>query len=532
MSFLSSNRTVLILGDEGLQVYSVGRLGAQRVEFLPWGDDNFLEALNLAIIKKCKRKPVVIINDMVEQHYRKERVPKVAIMDRANVLKRRLSVAFPNYKIFAALKLEESKFRSTADGKGLPYLFAAVPSSENLSKVMRAVQSSSVTIIGFYLLPVEASTMVKALSAKVRGKKSDKRKAVWNIFMGQHLNGGVRQIVTRDDDLALTRMSPIVDTDVEPELWAKEMSSELTATMSYLTRFGYSEGDGLNVFVIANEEAHQSVEEHIGINCDLHILTSHEAAGILGVNIGRQNDDRYADPVHAAYLGKKNKFRLPMQFAAIDSVVKTRRIASLVALGLLAGCGYFGYEAFNNWAKSQEAKENFRVSEERKKSLQQDYELELAKKKEIGFDFIMVSNSVRVFNDIEMQKTQPLSLLKKIGQSLGADLHLDKLDVSSKEIKQKKKNPYQQEEPEIKNILEAVMSLSFSSEVDPSVGVKKINDLKNRLDKALPNYEVNIVKQVAGLSHTGNFVGESGSDGKGEKNQDYTAEILVREVVQ
>ena len=535
MAFLSSSRAVLIFGDEGLQIYNVGRLGARFVEFLAWNQDDFEGSLRHLLVKKCKRKSVLIINDMVEQHYRKERVPKVAIMDRANVLKRRLNMAFPNYKVRAALKLDDKKSGLPQDVKGGAYLFAAIPSVDGLNKTIRVIQAASISIVGLYLLPIEASAMVKALSSKA-SVKGARTKAAWTIFMGQHQSGGVRQIVTRSGELALTRMSPIVDTDVEPELWAKEMAAELTATMSYLTRFGYQENDGLNIIVIGNENVSEHLHTAINVECNLQVLTSQQAGKILGVNVGQQNDSRYADPLHAAYLGQKSKFRLPMQVAAIESRAKPRRIASLVAFGLLCACGYVGYQAFTSWSKSQEVAGEYRVSAERQKSVKQDFDLEVAKKKEVGFDFVLVSNSVEIFNDLESQKIEPLPFLKEVGQSLEVDLHLDKINVKSKKIKTKKTNadPYNNVVPGSEaeeTVIEAVLALSIDGSIDPDVGVRKINTLQERLQQRLPEYEVEIIKQIADLSYTGSFVGESGDGyaGQDEKEpEDYKAEIIIK----
>lgn len=534
MSFLSSSRCVLILGDEGLQIFNVGRFGARLVDFVPWDTVEFETTVSDLIVNRCKRKPIVILNDMVEQHYRKERVPNVGVMDRANVLKRRLSVAFPNYKIRAALKLDDKKSNLPKDGKGTAYLFAAISASESFSKTMRAIHLSSAQIVGFYLLPIEASEMVKAISAKI--SRNSKTKAAWTIFMGQHQNGGVRQIVTRDGELALTRMTPIVDTDVEPELWAKEISAELNATMSYLSRFGYKETDGLNVVIIGNENTEEPLTSIIEIECNLQVLTSQQAGQLLGVNVGQQSDLRYADPLHAAYLGQKRKFRLPVQVGAIDRIVKPKRIASFVILGLLAVCAYSGYEAFSVWAKSMKAEEELRVTEERKKSVKHEYDLEVAKKKAIGFDFVLVSNSVELFDAAGVKKIKPLLALKEIGQSLGADLHLDKLDV--KAVKQKKPlgqrlTQYSQDnshkDAEEKTIMEIVMTLSFDSELAPDIGVRKVNELKDNIQRRLPNYNVEIVKQVANLTYTGNFVGEAGTaSSDDEEPEDYEAEIIVR----
>jgi len=531
VSLFSSSRSVLILADEGLQIYDVVRSRTRLVDFVPWDTVEFETSVKDVLVRKCKRKPVVILNDMVEQHYRKERVPKVGIMDNANVLKRRLGVAFPNYKIRAALKLDEKN--ASLEGRGRPYLFAAIPSSETFLKVMRAVSLSSATVVGLYLLPVEAASMVKELASKLsKGRKS---KASWTIFMGQHHNGSVRQIVTRNNDLALTRMSPVVDTDVEPELWAKEMSTELEATMSYLSRFGYKESDGLNVIVIANERAEEDLKRLIQIECNLHVLNVQQAGRLIGTNTGIQNDLRYADALHVAYLGRKSKFRLPMQSATIENVTRPRKVASLVVLGLLAGCAYFGYQAFTSWSKTVKIGDEIRVTEERKRSVKQEYDLELAKKKEIGFDFLLVSNSVDLFDDFEKQKIKPLPVISEIGQSLGADLRLDRLDIEAIQPKEKSKfDLYADNQEEGKKEdktakIKAVMILSFDSSVDPDVGVRKVNNLQQSLQLRLPNYDVNVVKQVADLSYTGNFIGETGDANLSDSGdpQNYEAEIVV-----
>ena len=91
--------------------------------------------------------------------------------------------------------------------------------------------------------------------------KESKEKASWTIFMGQQSSGSLRQIVTRNGELALTRMTPIVDTDIEPALWAREVTEELDSTMSYLARFGYKKEDGLDIIIVSNGSTHQALQQ-------------------------------------------------------------------------------------------------------------------------------------------------------------------------------------------------------------------------------------------------------------------------------
>lgn len=530
MAFLSPSRSVLILGDEGLQIYKVGRLGAKYIDSIPWETDEFEQTVSALIIKKCNRLPVVILNDMVEQHYRKELVPKVSVLDKANVIRRRLSIAFPNYRIRAALKLKDKK--GAGEGSGNAYLFAAIPASDQFNKALEAVRRSMAPIVGLYLLPVESAALVREMTAKVN--RGQRYRPAWTIFVGQHGNGGLRQIVIRNGELALTRMTPIVDTDVEPDLWAKEVSSELNATMSYLARFGYKESDGLQIIVIANESSQASLESHVDIECDMKVMNAREAGAVVGANVGRQEDYRYADPLHAAYLGTKNRFALPMESMAILALTKPRRVASFALLGLLLGCAYFGITSFQGWKKAVEIEDQLMVAKQQSSALRQEYDREIAKKKEMGFDFVLVNNSIQIYNELNEAKAKPLPVIKEIGRSLGTDLHLDELVLKLEQVNAEVDIDDPDYDPtdslRIDTYLDMVMTLSFPNTINPDVGVQKVNKLSERLTNGLPNFDVDIIKQVADLSYTGNFVGEAGeSSGEdGETPDDYDAEIRIR----
>lgn len=529
MSLFSSSKCILIMSDDGLQIYSVGAFGVTYIDSVPWDLDRFVFSVSQSIIKEAKRQPTIILNDMVEQHYRKERIPNVSFLDQKNVIQRRLSIAFPNHKISAALKLKNRTFEDKGR-KGSPYLFASIPSSSAYQLTMQAVEMSGAPVEGLYLLPVEASVVVKNLSAKL--SKKDRQKTTWTVFAGQHHNGGLRQIVTRDGELALTRMTPIVDTDIEPDLWAKEVAGELAATMSYLARFGYKEADGLRIIVIANQAAAKTLEALNRNNNELNIMTSAKAASLLGVRVGKQADGRYADPLHLAYLKKLSKFQLPMKSAAVTRLSMPRKVASLILLGLLVVCAYLGYSSFQSFKESATISDKLVVAKQQKETLQQEYERELQIKKEMGFDFALVDGSLKAFDEMQKQKIKPLPIMREIGRSLGADIHLDRLSVKlDQEVKQNKDDySNSSDENEINYFVDMVLGFSFPNTINPDLGVERVNNLKDRLVQNLPSsYSVTISRQVADLSYTGNFVGGAQET---EKEQDYIAELMIRGPVQ
>src|SRR5262245_61593551 len=127
LALFAPSRTVVLIADEALYIYSTGFRGSRLIESVPWDTENFEQSVATTLSKDCGGKPVLILNDMVEQHYRKERVPKVSALDKANVLQRKLNVAFPGYPVKAALLLKEKIPKSEKNIAAAIYIFSAIP---------------------------------------------------------------------------------------------------------------------------------------------------------------------------------------------------------------------------------------------------------------------------------------------------------------------------------------------------------------------------------------------------------------------
>lgn len=535
---LNSSKCVLLLSDEGLNIYTVTSGRASFVDGIPWETDDFEESVAGIMRKKCKGKPVILFNDMVEQHYRKERVPKVSPFDKANVIKRRLSASFPSYPLRAAMKLKERVTAKSKEGAGLNgdlYLFTAVPLSDNIRKTLNAMKKCQATIAGFTLLPLESSSMVHMLSKKL--VKVNERPATWTVFVGQHHNGGLRQVVTRNGELALTRMTPIAESDIDQELWSNDVAAEIKGTMSYLSRFGYDPRDGLDIIVVSNNSTADRLASKIDVDCNLNILTAAEVGNLLGLKIGAQNEQRYADPLHVAWVGKKSKLTLPMKSNLLDQITQPAQIAMLLAVGLIVACGYLGYLTFNSAATWSDTRKDLQLMENTLAETKVEHEEEVKRKAAIGINFLLIEASTQIFRDLELGAMKPLYVLKTIGTSLGADLHIKSLDiqpvVTTPPPNADGSIPEPVPEPTIGDVgtpkeYNIVIKITFPGELEPELGVKKINELEQRLKANLPDHRVNIIKQVADLSYTGNFVGEATSRGQqaGIK-EDYEAQIMI-----
>lgn len=539
LALMSPNRTVLLIGDEALYIYSVTARAARFIDAVAWGADDFVRTVERLLRKECGGKPVLILNDMTDQYFKGgQRLPNVGVMDKQGVLKRKLQVAFPNYPIRGALKIKQKRGERPAPGAdkaasarvaGDLYLFAGVPMAEPLVKTFEAVKSSMVAVAGFTLLPVESSDMVRALSVKLAGK--ERRPNQWAIFIGQHQSGALRQVVTRNGQLAMTRITSVVAAEGDHEAWALDVYQEFKATLGYLSRYGYSAEDGTDLMVVAAPEAGNALERSIDLPCNYSYFTANEAARLLGMTIGVQDNPHLADALHAAWCGRKSSFILKMEAADLNRIHQPRQAAAAVIFLLLAGTAYLAWDTASGSqsliATQSEIDEQKRVLGQ----VQAEYDEEVRRLEATGYDVKLIQAGLNTFNALESKRMDMMSLLKKISDGLGNELRVDKIV-----IKDLAYNTAQQSAVDLTRLRDAALSaangqelasnvetviyMSFPQTITPEEGRKQVDDLERRLKSLMPTSVVWIEKNVGSKDYTEATSGEVG------RNKDLTAEEL------
>ncbi len=522
MSLLSPARTVLMISDDALLIYSIGARGVKLVETVPWSVENFEDEVALIITKECSGKPVLIVNDMVEQHYRKEKVPRVSMLDKRNVVNRKLHVAFPNYAVRAALPLKEKVDKTDKSIAGDIYIFAAVPATDAFKKTLSAAAKSLVSIAGVVLLPVESSDMVKKLAEKV-GSKGDK-KARWTIFMGQHQGGGLRQIVIKDGDLALTRMTPIVESGEDPDLWANEVQQEFQATMSYLSRFGFDAEDGLNIIMVSEPEAGEKVGALIDVPCNFHSMSADDIAKMMHLKLGVQDNYYLADSLHVSWMGKKSKFILPMKAKQIDLVSKPRQAAAAAIVLLMLGGAFQSYQLMDTYQSFVQTSDELEDAEQRFDQLDLKYKREVKRKKDLGFDIQLIQSTLAVYERMTKKQIPAVSLFSKIGSSLGKNMRIDQIQVTrGRDIKRVKFF----EKGRGNTLFWSAMQMTFPSNTNAQKGNNEVRALSSRLQSLLPDHIVEVSKLLEDYEYSEEIVVESGGTSAKASKQDYVAEIRI-----
>lgn len=528
-------RTILILTDEALFVYTATRRQAQLVETLDWTSATLVDRLTALLSNECRSQPVIILNDMVEQHYRKERIPRVASMDKKMIVSHRLNMMFADhaYRSFLAPQAGgegDGKRRNlfAAKEEGVPqdvFLFAAFPENESIKAVMQAIQRAFVSIIGFGLLPVESAGMINALIKRILPQPAKKAGVSWTVFLGQQSSGGLRQIVTKNGEFALTRITPILDTDLNPSAWVKDVAREFQSTLGYLTRFGLSPNDELNVIIIAGEKSHHLLHQSLENYTNLFPLTLESAAERLGLLIGQQVEQRYADLLHAGWQGRQARLQMPMRARVLDTLSGPRKLATVAGYGLLlayAAMMFYGAHSILTYYKS---KTNLDLAEEQKQQITQIYDRDLARKNSVGIDFKLVRGSLDAEKEILGKAAWPYPVLRAVAAATDPKVKLISLALTTTPPAEGQQLPANGGKRD--SLTRYTLTYEFPKEMNADEGNKKVAAIRAQLAQSLPAYTVVIPKPVTDLSFLSAVTNEQEQAGVATGITDYKVEIVI-----
>ena len=531
-SMPGGGKNVLLIGDEDIRIYDVAGKSVRLVEKIEWATPDFeYELLNI-IKSKCKRKPIIMLYDMVEQHYRKDFIPKVSPLDKSSVLSRKIAVTFPNYQMRGALPVKDTRSREQkqADSsaqKGAPYLFAAIPSSELISAMMRAIVQSGYPIGGLYLLPIESVSMVGRLLQKF--PMGEAQSARWTLFMGQHSGGSLRQIVVRDGDLALTRMTPFASNTEDLQTWAKDLHQEYKATASYLSRLGFQSEEGINIIIIGDEDAISETEHLFGDNVYVSVVSTEGAAQAIGADLGFDyTGGNTADVLHAAWAAQKTSMAMPIKVRSISDANTPRRIAAALLAAMFCGFLYLAYEAVTQGSQYASVSSELRQTNEDYIKAEADLNRLIDEQKELGVDIRRFRGAFAAHEALNDFTLRPFSILSATGAALGGDLTIDSVQLRHSDESKIDFFPLfgtpgsssgarsNEDGPEVVANLDGTITISFSERINIDVGNRTVNLLATTIQSNLDErfgegqFRVLVDREIQDLSYGGVFEGQIG----------------------
>ena len=500
-------KRVLVVGGEGVTLFGPTVRGIEREAALSWEVPNFDQQLAEALNEQNRSDPVLILFDGADQTYRKEEnIPKLSSLDRSRFVKRKLEQTFPSYPVRASVQVKPP-------GEQPFYLFVALPETDRLDNIAADMLEAGIDVAGFGLLPAESVGLVKALASRVFAVDRPSR---WAVLISQHETGGLRQVVVKDGNLALTRITPTSEAGVHGPGWADEVMREFKATLTYIARFGYTAEEGLDVMVVCSSIEKQFFSDKSLPVTNFQCLTPTEALaaiGSKGVSLGETN---FGDVLHAAWVAKKRTLSVPIVVPSIQRIMVPRKMAR-VASGFLAlaliGLGFFVSSQYSDYMS---VKNEAMESQRQKDLLEQEYAQDskifdtLPVKPQVVKNVLAISQLV---GDNSVNIAPTLNILRR---ALDSDVRLSTFSLEhaastlSTEVKLGAAHPVAAQSGKDRGTVTLKFKFALVGSLDLEHKVQRAEGIQKDLQQKFPGYNVKIVSQFGNVTSKGEFKGETG----------------------
>ena len=531
-------RYVLIIGNAGAVLsYVAGGRVLGKWTITDFGDAA-VERLTNAIEER-HRVPVIVLIDMLEQSYRRTAIPPVGPVARGRVIKRRLNIDYPSDEIKAALPLGE-KIGSRGDPV---YLFVALPSSPELENWIAFLHSIRNPIASLAMLPIESASLADALARAIarpdagkdkKGKKGKKgetgEKGKWTLLISHQQTGGFRQIVVRRGRLAMTRLTPDPSEGSET---AGIIAQELSSTLSYLTRLGYTESDGLDVIVIGPRSLRETLDRSQVPVRSMTVLTPTEAGALLELTNVVDPAGNFGELLYAAWAAGRRKPTINLAATALGrrqvQVATARKwVVPALSMSAIMLAAYCGNMVADLWPLRQDVALANTILEQlqgRLNQMQLEIEQYPDRPKKIAF-------SLDIHTRLVAETVDPLPMLRAIGESLGPGHHLKRLawKTEAARVATARQGTSGVSQPDSKSspTLGIILTLDLGSVTDPERAIAEANALADRLQQRFAEQRVEVVRPPLDILPSQTFVGFSSEDVPLGSVGELSAEILIK----
>lgn len=472
---------VLVVGDEAvvLSLFSGGRVvDAWVAEPDPeTGAAEILTALSLN-----PSAPVRVLIDAFEQHFREEKVPKVNVLDQGKVVRRHLQVAFPGNNLEGAIPQGQDR-----EGNRF-WLFMAVPPTSQVERWLATLEDAGRPPVGVHSLPLESLEMLEALApgASMGGVR-------WRMLFSFDMAGGLRQIVSKQGRMVVTRLTPPPAEESSADPVAAVMR-DFAQTLTYIKRMGYQRGDQLDVVVLADGVFADHLRTQSWDAHSTTVLSPHEAAARLGIPKATKAGSPYADVLHAGLLATRRKPIMSLRWAnapAVDwrrlIIAKGTLAATLTTLLLIAGAASLGTDAL-------ELLDQRAVQEEQLATAQRRLADEVARQKALPYTSTQIREALALDATLSNGDIAPLPVLTGLDQALGVAGVVTTLQIIAPERQAETRGRRRQANAADTYAWRLTASVRFGSEVaDDKQAVVMANAVRDRMAAVFPAYGVKMV---------------------------------------
>lgn len=517
-----ARRFVLVFGNRGATLAYVDGGKVQETWSIADLDELSLATLTNALDAR-RRAPLVVLVDLLEQSYRREAIPPVNMMDRPKVLNRRLGIAFPSFDIKAAVSLGEE----VGPRGDLAYLFVALPPSPELETWISFLHGIDNPVSSLGLLPIESAGLAAALNKAVTAE--DDAPAEWSLLISREWSGGIRQIVVRGDKLAITRLTPSPAGAAGPADIALSISQEMTSTLGYLTRLGYTASDRLNIVVLGSEAMREVYEEREAPGRTTTVLTPAEAANLLGLAEFADTVEGYGDVLHAAWAATKRRPTLQM-----SADVLGRRQVQMVAArkwvigGLATSATVLGVYCALLAADLWELRDGIVMGASKETRLRSQLADLQRQFDEIPDQPRRIIAALDHHDLLSRQSIEPVPVLAAISDSLDPSIRLNTLRWEAEDVRggQKKRSSSQNQKVDAPGFV-VDLAVDLGAFTDAEQAIAATNNLADRLAAHFTEQVVEIVRPPIDILPTQTLVGSDSENAPEKLEVGLTADFTI-----
>lgn len=535
-----SKKRVLLIGNEGIVLFGPSGDGIGHEITLAWDVPDFEQQLGETLTEQNRNSPIIVLFDGTDQTYRKEEnLPKLSRFDRQRYIRRKLEQAFPSYPVRAAFEIVIPGAKRSAFGAGgseqqKSYLFVAIPETTQIERVSAVLSEAAVPVVGFGLLPAESAGLVASLSEKLFAAKG--RPSRWAVLIGQNETGGLRQVVIKDGTLALTRLTPPPEASSQGSGWVEDMMREFRATLTYISRFGYTAEEGLDVIVICGDAEKRAFEQEKYLpGTNFRSMKTQEAMMLLGMPGGLSiTKNNYSDALYVAWMARKGALDAPMPVPLVQRGVSIRRAvyAGATALVLLS-LGLFGF-TISQYQEYSTIQDDIGQKESQKNLLTQEYEQESKAFEQFPVKPELVRSAISVQKQLEEKTASITPVLNTLKNALDPDVRLSSLSYEHQDL-QSQAQPASGARPvpaaatsNTKGTARIIMRFTLLGSPVLEQKVARAEQVAEKLKQAFVGYEVTINSQFGRISRTGRFEGKVGDGGNPAAGSEDMAEIELK----
>jgi len=232
----------------------------------------------------------------------------------------------------------------------------------------------------------------------------------------------------RDGELVFTRLTPTVDAAADGEELGSNLEREFRATLGYLNRLGFAEGSTLRVVAVLPERARDAVGQ-LRIAGDTPLfLTPSEAARRLALGRLEQNNDQYADLLHAVHSARQGALATSLLTPELQQRQQLEQgglwLGRAAIVGIVAGLAY------GSWLGAESLLASYELAGLRDQVATQSRLLagEEAKLAKFSAPLQTVNGAIMLDDLLMKRRADPFTLLSAMAPGATAQLRLSNLD--------------------------------------------------------------------------------------------------------